>query len=59
MDVLGKGSLCSHEVPPKKELTAKVHTNTLLNTMLLFFTGEFLPNFDLKNMILSYTKDFS
>jgi hypothetical protein len=21
--------------------------------------GEFLPNFDLKNMILSYSKDFS
>jgi hypothetical protein len=23
------------------------------------FTGMFLPNFDLKNKILTYTKDFS
>jgi hypothetical protein len=23
------------------------------------FIGEFLPNFDLKNMISTYTKDFS
>jgi hypothetical protein len=23
------------------------------------FTGEFLPNLDLRNMILTYTKDFS
>jgi hypothetical protein len=23
------------------------------------FTGKFLPNFDLKNIILTYTKDFS
>jgi hypothetical protein len=25
----------------------------------IFLTCKFLPNFDLKNMILTYTKDFS
>jgi hypothetical protein len=28
-------------------------------TLSVYFTGEFSPNFDLKNMISTYTKDFS
>jgi hypothetical protein len=30
-----------------------------LDSYSVFFTGELLPNFDLKNMISIYTKDFS
>jgi len=26
---------------------------------VIFFTGELSPDFDLKNIILTYTKDFS
>jgi hypothetical protein len=33
--------------------------STLVQACSVSFTGEFSPNFDLKNLISTYTKDFS
>jgi hypothetical protein len=46
---------------PKKlkiKKTPKINSYIRLQNLSVSFTREFLPNFDLKNMVSTYTKDF-
>jgi hypothetical protein len=50
-------TLATSQNPPKKKTYLGIIADSWVGVSD-FFIGEFSPNFYLKNMILTYTKDF-